>query len=103
MHIPWRRSSDSGATRDTGPMSSTEVADWLVAGGTLALAAATYRLVRSTDRSVKTAAAQLGIERNRIEAGQTPRVFPAPPVAWIDGSPPYAGPIVWTEVIPVKN
>jgi hypothetical protein len=79
-------------------------ANWFVAGGTLTLAAVTFLLVTSTNRSVKTATEELRLERERLTASQTPRVFPAPPVEWIGGFAPYnTRPLHWHNVLPVKN
>lgn len=82
---------------------SAVLASWLVAGGTLALAAGTVFLALETRVSVKAALRQLAIEKDRLAAAQQPRVFPAPRVEWIDGSPPYAGPVTRQEVLPVTN
>jgi hypothetical protein len=64
----------------------------------------TYRLVRVTKRSVETATKELRLERQRVTAAQTPRVFPAPPIEWTEGTEPYThNPRHWADVLPVKN
>lgn len=62
--------------------------DWFVAGGTIGLAVVTFLLVLQTRGSVRDANEQIKLERNRLEAAQWPRVFPAPSGEWISRQGP---------------
>lgn len=64
-------------------------ADWFVAGGTIMLALFTAWLAWTTRSSVQAATAELRLERQRLDASQTPRVFPALPLGWAVGDVPY--------------
>ena len=64
-------------------------ANWAVAGGTLALAVVTGVLAFMTWRSVETGTEEVRLERKRTTEPQWPRVFPAPPLTWSEGAPPY--------------
>jgi hypothetical protein len=77
-------------------------AEWLVAAGTLALAGATYVLVRVTRRMVAQAGEQVMLEQRRVEASQRPHVFPAASRRWIEGAD-LPGGMQWLELLPVTN
>jgi hypothetical protein len=80
------------------------VANWAVAGGTIAVAVGTLVLAFFTFRSVQGATAELRLERDRLVAAQTPRVFPTPPIEWSEGAPPYNMELrLWPTVLPVTN
>jgi hypothetical protein len=79
-------------------------AEWSVAVGTIMLALFTAWLAWTTRRSVQAATAELRLERKRLDASQTPRVFPALPLEWALGGAPYnVDPRLWHDVLPVKN
>ena len=93
-------------TRDP-ETSSANVADdvlaeWLVAGGTLVLALATFALVLVTWRMVAQAGEQVALEQRRVEASQRPYVFPAASRRWIEGADLPRG-MEWFELLPVTN
>jgi hypothetical protein len=88
---------------DTAPL-----AEWLVAGGTAALALATYTLAkRAADEAqavrdeAKIVGDQVTLQREQMEVAQRPHVFPAPPGDWAVREGVYGG--SGSDVLPVKN
>jgi hypothetical protein len=76
----------------------------LVGVGTLVLAGFTYWLGRAARNEGSQVAAQVAIERERLEGETRPYVVPAPDTNWTQGSGAahYAG-NKWRELLPVKN
>jgi len=82
--------------------SGEGLATWIVAFATVSLFVATGLLFWATKRMVTTAAKQVGIEQDRIAAGQHPHVYPVTLDPWVTTTPPYADGRA-RHVIPLAN
>ena len=92
------------AIRITGTMT---LGDLIVGLGTLALAGFTYWLGKSARAEGSQVAAQVKIERERLDAESRPYVVPAPDPEWLTPDNPVAGGWSgndgWKGSLPVKN
>jgi hypothetical protein len=89
------------AIRITGTMT---LGDLIVGLGTLALAGFTYWLGKSARAEGSQVAAQVQLERERLDSESRPYVVPAPDPAWTwgEGNGQYAA-NWWRSLLPVKN
>jgi hypothetical protein len=92
------------AIRITGTMT---LGDLIVGLGTLALAGFTYWLGKSARAEGYQVAAQVQIERERLESESRPYVVPAPNPDWLTPDGRVAGGLFgndgWKGLLPVKN
>jgi hypothetical protein len=89
------------AIRITGTMT---LGDLIVGLGTLALAGFTYWLGKSARAEGSQVAAQVQIERERLESADRPYVVPAPDRDWSwKGGDGVFATDVWRNLLPVKN